>query len=448
MRRAVVVAAALLTSLTPTSGPAPQAPSTACADWRLVQQDEYSRLADLPRLGLSSGESICWGGHWCGAGDKLDLAQFVAMNASTVRALMATPDKKPSANASGPTTHANTTSLIVLDIEHPLSFSTMGEMSDTLLASVVAAVRLRIRTARSLFPKSTVALYNQRMRTNSSAALEGYRRASRLGLYDDVSHLIPVLYLKGDGSSAVEEVEAQLRAAATITNSTGGHIPLAPFLSWLYFGSSGAERYCAVSNSDARAVTAVIERLSRELPPQPRPIPIVHLWSGSDTWRPRGSLGKNCTGWRATCAEDEWLEKTEIVPKRCRPLKSDEPLTVWVDPALRRSADAAFAFDVRDDGAMVVSVGGAEFRLASTFSEAGGGSNALGGGGTGPSWSVAVHRNTDGSVEVLGRGSLYTIRRVVTRRQHRLLVNDTVSVHAPQAQGVACAHTATLPRSR
>ena len=76
-------------------------------------------------------------------------------------------------------------------------------------------MRLRIRTARSLFPKSTVALYNQRMRTNSSAALEGYRRASRLGLYDDVSHLIPVLYLKGDGSSAVEEVEAQLRAAAT-----------------------------------------------------------------------------------------------------------------------------------------------------------------------------------------------------------------------------------------
>ena len=127
------------------------------------------------------------------------------------------------------------------------------------------------------------------------------------------------------------------------------------------------------------------------------------------------------------------------------------PITIAEDAlaaALRRRADAAFAFDVRDDGAMVVSVGGAEFRLASTFSEAGGGSNALGGGGTGPSWSVAVHRNTDGSVEVLGRGSLYTIRRVVTRRQHRLLVNDTVSVHAPQAQGVACAHTATLPRSR
>jgi hypothetical protein len=197
----LAAAAALLM----TAASAPVVASTAAAaaarrratcDWRLVQQNVYSSLGDLPSLGLSSGESICWGGHWCGAGNRLSLTQFVMMNASTVRSLMG----QPHPNSTAPVTR-NVTSMIILDIEQPVPYSDLHKMNDTLLAAVVAAVRLRVRTAQELFPYATVALYNQRMDPDSTAALKGYHRASLLGMYDEVSHLVPVLYLKGgDGA--------------------------------------------------------------------------------------------------------------------------------------------------------------------------------------------------------------------------------------------------------
>ena len=273
------------------------AAATTTCDFRLVEETRYTSF-NLASLGLNTrGKSLCANGYFSGThGGNETLDDFLAQSEAYIRneTLKLIP-----ALAGG----AQSTDLVVLDIEKPVDFQALWQYDDSLLASVVAALRMRVRVVRSLVPHAPLALYGQHTSSNATVAA-GYTRAVQLGLFDDVDYLAPVLYLGSTHQNASHFAEEQLGATARfLTTSKGAHIPMAPLLSWLLFPSRVVASY-----AQTRDLLDAIDRLSGVLQPQPNPLPIVHFWSGRD----------NDTSANGT-AQLEWLSGGNIVPKRCLP---------------------------------------------------------------------------------------------------------------------------------
>ena len=75
--------------------------------------------------------------------------------------------------------------------------------------------------------------------------------------------------------------------------------------------------HCAVPPAVMRDVLGAVQRLSAVLPPQPRPIPIVHLWSGKDNETSAQRDQNNQTCGVPPMAQRVWLEQARVVPPHC-----------------------------------------------------------------------------------------------------------------------------------
>ena len=157
---------------------------TTC-DFRATEETRYTAF-NLTSLGINTkGRSICANGYFSGStGHPQTLSDFLGQSEEYVRTQTL---KLVPALAGG----AETTDLIVLDIEYPVQYNDLWQYPDSLLASVVAAVRMRVQVARSIVPHAPLSFYGQHISSNATIA-EGYARAAKLGLYDDVDYLVPV----------------------------------------------------------------------------------------------------------------------------------------------------------------------------------------------------------------------------------------------------------------
>jgi hypothetical protein len=161
-----------------------------CEYWLVEESDagDYSQL-DVRVLGFQTNRSVCTNADDSGAGKSTSLPQFLAINRSQLTRLI-TQHLLPKVRGG-----AATTDIVILDLESPRGIHPRGygELNDTMLAAVVRATRLRLQVARALMPHAGIALYGTAVNSSAGAVL-GYKRAAALGLWDDVTHLVPVLY--------------------------------------------------------------------------------------------------------------------------------------------------------------------------------------------------------------------------------------------------------------
>jgi hypothetical protein len=276
-------------------------------DYRIVEESKYSSF-NVSALGFNTSESICMNGGYSGAGGhSQSIELFVAESEEHIHKLAVTY-MVPRARDG-----VNSTNMIILDIEQPVDWKLLGRgcadcWNDTLATAVADALALRIKVVQSIFPHATVGLYGITTNTKSSASLDGYVRAASLGAFDTLDYMVPVLYL-GPGMNATSHTHDVLTSASTLRTRKGRAIPMAPVISWIFFGS-GKESRCAVPAAKTHAIINVIETLNSLVEPQPLPIPVVSFWFGSD------SDTVNLTH----CDKVDpltWLTEGHYVPARC-----------------------------------------------------------------------------------------------------------------------------------
>ena len=271
-------------------------------DYRLVEESKYSAFS---LHGLSTTKSICMNDYFSTSHADMTLQDVIDAPNATIR-------ENALKIAAHTINGTDTTSLVILDLEYPIQYNEMWYYNDSLLAAIVGAVRRRVQITQTIFPRAPIALYDEHAQLNATV-MEGYRRASALGLWDDVAFLIPVLYMGGAKfeNATNRTIEVLTATAGHKTTSRGAAIPMAPVASWLYFPNQ-----CAMPFAVAHEILATIERLSYTLPPQPTPFPIVHFWSGKDNETSQAS-GKDRPCDVPPTAQRDWLEGAQIVPKRC-----------------------------------------------------------------------------------------------------------------------------------
>jgi hypothetical protein len=189
--------------------------------------------------------------------------------------------------------------LVILDLE-PQGFAprALGKFVESKkeLRKLVAAYRLRIRVARQelrkrKLPGLQLGLYQVIVpdgQGESSDEFEqrmcGYREAGRLGMYDDLDFICPVLYqrfgpLDAGARRLRQWLEAMTRQALdqslTLTRRNGEQVPLVPILSfWVFNGKS---------ENDRDAVTPASIALQLRLVQDSAGVKAILFWSGSET---------------------------------------------------------------------------------------------------------------------------------------------------------------------
>ena len=304
-----------------------------CDGYWLVEESDagdYSAL-DVRPLGFHTNRSVCTNADDSLAGKAVSLAHFLnASHAAVITAM----NKSLLPHVRG---GAATRDLVIQDLEspegiHPRKY---GDLNDTQLAAVVKATKLRLQVARELMPFAGIALYATAV-NSSAAAIAGYKRAGKLGLWDLLTHLVPVLYTGPGmhGSGLDSEVTGRLNASIEIMPTNGRLLPLAPVLSWRMFGA-GSEANCAVSKANLAIDLADIRKWDAAHPGR---IVALQWWSGTD----HDTDGKNSSRCNETSEPPmtyiDWLKAADIVPASClppqKPAKTDDVATV----ATRRSA--------------------------------------------------------------------------------------------------------------
>lgn len=276
--------------------------ATPTCDYRLVEESRYSNFT-LP--GFSTNTSICMNSFFSAINSSGTIQDFIDVPNATI--LYWT--RKIAYDTLG---GAATTSLVILDLEWPVYYNGMHLLNTSTLAALVAAIRRRVQIARTVLPHAKIGLYDEHA-ANNATVVEGYRRASRLGLWDDVDYLIPVLYLPIGRNATNATLDVLLATAAGKTTSRGDAVPMAPLLSWLYFPYQ-----CAVPFDVNHAVLDTIDRFSQRV----LPIPIVQFWSGKDNETSKSqykSGGRNHSCPMPPIAQQSWLERANAVPERCLP---------------------------------------------------------------------------------------------------------------------------------
>lgn len=140
-------------------------------------------------------------------------------------------------------------------------------------------------------------------RLHMTTALAGYRRASALGLFDEVEYSTPSLYLTPGQDPANVTSEVLRCAERGISRSDGTPLPLVPFLSWVYEGpKAGARYHCALRAETMQRQLAVLEQAGAAR------VPIIAFFNGMD------NKTDMCGGFRDQL---DWMQKNHFVPQRC-----------------------------------------------------------------------------------------------------------------------------------
>ena len=293
--------------------------SIPCDGYWLVEESDagdYSKL-NVSSLGFQTNRSVCTNADDSLAGKSVTLAEYLEAKHSDVTKSIK-ENLLPHVRGG-----AATMDLVIQDLESPKGIHPRlyGELNDTQLAKVVQATRLRIQVARELMPNASLALYATAVNASSSA-ITGYRRAAKLGLWDQLTHLIPVLYTGPNmhGSGLQASVKERLDASIAIVPSDGRKLPLAPVLSWRMFGA-GRDADCAVSPANLASDLADIREWDAAHPGR---IQALQWWSGTDH-DADGKNGSSSCGGVPQVSYLEWLTTARIVPASCLPpLKTDE----------------------------------------------------------------------------------------------------------------------------
>jgi hypothetical protein len=199
---------------------------------------------------------------------------------------------------------------------------------DEKLAVVVAAMKLRASMLREVFPNAGVSMYavpspfenltglpRSDMLINSSArfavAAQGYLWASKLGLFDEMAYTSPSIYM-GPSLDHRAITAAVLNLSESVTTSAGKPLPMAPYLSWVYFGGGKTVGLKCEVPADVMA-----EQVQIMMDLGQARVPIVQWWLGNDGWP---SCPQSCVE-QGFCEKNEtqlaYMQRGAFVPKRC-----------------------------------------------------------------------------------------------------------------------------------
>ncbi|MEK6793317.1 MAG: hypothetical protein AABZ39_00960 [Spirochaetota bacterium] len=224
-------------------------------------QNQFS-AADVASLqiekGVSiSGSSLCWK-----KGDSVEKA--LSYTATDIEAVFASAVK-----SIGIVDHPGT--CIVLDLEHPVHPKEFHGLGGTMNA-VVAAFANRIRIARKQLPRSKLALYGILNPQPQGEYTEEFirqfaalRSAGKLGMYDDIDYIVPVLYTRFGSNDSERQrsgwehyIRMGLEASSLMVCSDGNPVPLAPILSSRVLNGGSRNEYDPVPADAMKKILAIL----------------------------------------------------------------------------------------------------------------------------------------------------------------------------------------------
>ena len=210
---------------------------------------------------------------------------------------------------------AKSTNVIVLDLEYPFPWvhpCEYGTLNDTTLAAVVNATRARITVIRSIFPQAGLALYSTAGCTDPTA-IKGYQRAAALGLFDDLTHLVPVLYM-GAKTIAPKLAFTGLNASLVCQPRNGRKLPMLPLFTWMVSRKSGGRFYaCSLAFDRLHNEMNAVQQWSDDHPETP--VAAMVFWTPSD--QGESSPTRQCGRNSPQMSYQQWLLRAHIVPHGC-----------------------------------------------------------------------------------------------------------------------------------
>lgn len=267
------------TTLTPTLNPSH---SNRVMDVRYSTQDAYAPWPELFASDLKLNNRV-WtvSGHalLSNRGDTEE--QFLSYSETKIK------DKLERYLSNNTSLDRTTTDLIILDMESPIHPKRLGEYSGDKQKQIIEAFKMRIKIAREMFPNAKLSLYGvivsdargDSTRPFFKPMMQGYERASQLGMFDDLDYISPVLYHRfGLQDKEYPTLEIYTREAIeqsqTLKKSGGTHLDLATLHSFkVYNGNSKNSEECVAHESINKQLAIIPEYPS---------VKIVVLWAGPD----------------------------------------------------------------------------------------------------------------------------------------------------------------------
>ena len=222
---------------------------TILAGAQVTLQSLYSEHQYAIRSMGIGNHAWCVHGSSLRAGYDIDLDEFLTTSYADIEATF----------SSYVTNHElafDTTDLVVLDIEAPISPRHLGswlkELQEAneqhLFEEWVEAYRLRIAVAREVLPNARLGLYGMIVphawgdpdMESHQLIMSGYWAAEDLGLYDDTDALITVIYQRfGPDDSKFDRLDEMTTMAwqesTALRRTDGSAIPVIPMASFLIF---------------------------------------------------------------------------------------------------------------------------------------------------------------------------------------------------------------------
>ena len=295
-----------------------------CDYWIMQESNAggYSKL-NLTSLGLQTHRTISVNGDDFGAGKTMPfengtlskvpmgLVEYTNATFFTPSLLKSLIIKRMVPRING---GQSSTNVIVLDLEYPFPWvhpCEYGTLNQSTLAAVVKATRTRIHVIRQVFPNAGLALYSTAGCTDPTA-LKGYERAAALGLFDELTHLVPVLYM--GAKTIATKVAFNGLNASLACQPHGRSLPMLPLFTWLVSRKSGGKFYACSLAFDRlhNEMRAVLQWASDHPENQ---IAAMAFWTPSDDSGsgPTRECGRNSR----QMSYAQWLAEARIVPRDC-----------------------------------------------------------------------------------------------------------------------------------
>ena len=139
--------------------------------------------------------------------------------------------------------------------------------------------------------------------------MAGFHRAAALGVFDELTHLVPVLYM-GSKTNAPQAVATTLAATLTLRTRDNRTLPMVVLLSWVLV--NGRREGCALEYSHLHNLLGAVGMFEAA---HPGHVGAVAVWSGSDT--ESSAPTKMCGKMDKQRSYYEWLYGAKIVPRAC-----------------------------------------------------------------------------------------------------------------------------------